>query len=51
MLKPKKAATPNQSSKVFSIIRDITGKSTTNSAINVNKRNEDPPANRVELVK
>ena len=35
---------------MFSIIREITGKSTTNSVTNVNKRNEDPPANRDELV-
>ena len=46
----KEAATQNQPSKDFSIIRDITGKSTINSATNVNKRNRDLPANRDELV-
>ena len=44
------AAIRNQSLKLFSIIRDITGKLTTNSVTNVNKRNVDPPANRDELV-
>ena len=45
----KEAATRNQTYKVFSIIRGITGKSITNSAIKVNKRNIDPPVNRDEL--
>ena len=50
----EEAATRNQSSKLFSVIRDITGKSTTNSATNVNKKktkkNGGPPANRDEFV-
>ena len=36
----KEAATENQSSKVFSIIRDITEKSPISSATNVNKKTE-----------
>ena len=44
-------ATQKQSSKVFSIIRDTTGKLTASSATNVNKRNGDSPANRDESIK
>ena len=45
----EEAQTRNQSSKVFSIIRDLT-KSITNSATNMNKSNGDPPVNKDELV-
>ena len=49
-VEPKEVATRNQSSQVLSIIRNITRKSTTSSATNMNKRDGDPPANRDELV-
>ena len=39
----EEAATRNQSSKLFSVIRDITGKSTTNSATNVSKKKQKKP--------
>ena len=41
----------NRSSKVYSIIRDISGKSTTNTAKLVNKRNRESPTDNNELIK
>ena len=41
----------NRSSKVYSIIRDILGKSTTNTAKLVNKRNRESLIDNNELIK
>ena len=41
----------NRSSKVYSIIRDISGKSTANTAKLVNKRNRVSPTDNSELIK
>ena len=41
----------NRSSKVYSIIRDISGKSTTNAAKLINKRNRESPTDNNELIK
>ena len=41
----------NRSSKVYSIIRDILGKSTTNTAKLVNKRNRESLTDNNELIK
>ena len=50
-LKAKEAAHLNQSSQVYSIIKDILGKSTTNTAKLVNKRNGESLTNNDELIK
>ena len=50
-LQVEEAAHFNQSSKVYSIIRDISGKSTTNTAKLGNKRNGEFPTNNDELIK
>lgn len=49
-MEAENASKLNQSSKVYSIIRDITRKSTVNSAMLVNKRNGEPPFNKKELI-
>ena len=47
----KKTAYFNQSSQVYSIIKDILGKSTTNTTKLVNKWNGESPGNNNELIK
>ena len=50
-LQAEEAAHPNQSSKVYFIIRGISGKSTINTAKLVNTRNGESPADNDELIK
>ena len=50
-LQVEEAAHLNQSSKVYSIIRDISGKSTTNTVKLVNKQNGESPTDNDELIK
>ena len=50
-MQAEEAAHLNRSSKVYSIIRDISGKSTTNTANLVNKLNGESPTDNDELIK
>ena len=50
-LQAEQAAHLNQSSKVYSLIRDISGKSTTDTAKLVSKRNGKSPTDNDELIK
>ena len=50
-LQAEEAVHPNQSSKVYFIIRGISGKSTINTAKLVNTRNGESPADNDELIK
>ena len=46
----EEASQLNQSSRVYSIIRDISGKSTKNTAMLVNKQNGESPINKEDLL-